>query len=60
MIGKLVALEVAFGPSILVGTRIVSIQIGQASDQFGWQKGFVVLSSDLQAALRRVSASLDL
>jgi hypothetical protein len=60
LVGKLVALEVAFGPSILVGTRIVSIQIGQSSDQFGWQKGFVVLSSDSQAALRRVSASLDL
>jgi hypothetical protein len=60
LVGKLVALEVAFGPSILVGTRIVSIQISQASGQFGWQKGFVVLSSDSQAALRRVSASLDL
>jgi hypothetical protein len=60
LVGKLVALEVAFGPPILVGTRIVSIQISQASDQFGWEKGFVVLSRDLQAALKRVSASLDL
>jgi hypothetical protein len=55
LVGKLVALEVAFGPSILVGTRIVSIQVSEASDQFGWEKGFVVLSSDLQAALRRVT-----
>jgi hypothetical protein len=60
LVGKLVALEVAFGPSILVGTRIVSIQVSEASDQFGWEKGFVVLSSDSQTALRRVSASLDL
>jgi hypothetical protein len=60
LVGKLVALEVAFGPSILVGTRIVSIQVSEASDQFGWKKGFVVLSSDSQTALRRVSASLDL
>jgi hypothetical protein len=60
LVGKLVALEVAFGPPILVGTRMVSIQISQASDQFGWEKGFVVLSKDSQAALRRVSASLDL
>jgi hypothetical protein len=60
LVGKLVALEVAFGPSILVGTRIESIQVSEASDQFGWDKGFVVLSSDSKAALRRVSASLDL
>jgi hypothetical protein len=59
LVGKLVALEVAFGPPILVGTRMVSIQISQASDQFGWEKGFVVLSRDSQAALRRVSASSD-
>jgi hypothetical protein len=60
LVGKLVALEVAFGPPILVGTRMVSIQISQASDQFGWEKSFVVLSRDSQAALRRVLASLDL
>jgi hypothetical protein len=59
LVGKLVALEVTFGPPILVGTRIVSIQVSQASDQFGWVKGFVVLSSDSQAALKRVAASLD-
>jgi hypothetical protein len=45
VVGKLVALEVAFGPSILVGSRIVSIQISEVSDQFGWERGFVVLSS---------------
>jgi hypothetical protein len=60
LVGKLVALEVVLGPSILVGTRIVSIQVSEASDQFGWEKGFVVLSSDSQAALRRVAASSDL
>jgi hypothetical protein len=60
LVGKLVALEVAFGPSILVGTRMVSIQISQASGQFGSEKGFVVLSEDSKAALRIVSASLDL
>jgi hypothetical protein len=60
LVGKLVALEFAFGPPILVGTRMVSIQISQASGQFGWEKGFVVLSEDSKAALRRVSASLDL
>jgi hypothetical protein len=38
----------------------VSIQVSEASDQFGWEKGFVVLSSDSQTALRMVSASLDL
>jgi hypothetical protein len=43
-----------------VGTRIVSIQVSEASDQFGWEKGFVVLSSDSRAALKKVSASLDL
>jgi hypothetical protein len=46
-------------PPILVGTRIVSIQVSKASDQFGWEKGFVVLSSDSQAALKWVAASLD-
>jgi hypothetical protein len=53
-------LEVAFGPAILVGSRIVSIQISEVSDQFGWKHGFVVLSDDSQVALTRVSASLDL
>jgi hypothetical protein len=60
VVGKLNSLEVAFGPAILVGTRIVSIQISEVSDQFGWERGFVVLSDDLQVALKRVSASLDL
>jgi hypothetical protein len=60
VVGKLVALEVAFGSSILVGTRIVSIQISEVFDQFGWERGFVVLSSDSRAAFRKVSASLDL
>jgi hypothetical protein len=36
----------------------VSIQISDVTDQFGW--GFVVLSSDSQAALKKVLASLDL
>jgi hypothetical protein len=60
VVGKLVALEVAFRPAILVGTRIVSIQISEVSDLFGWERGFVVLSSDSRAALRKVSARLDL
>jgi hypothetical protein len=60
LVGKLVALKVAFGPLILVVTRIVSIQVSEASDQLGWEKGFVVLSSDSRAALKKVSASLDL
>jgi hypothetical protein len=59
LVGKLVSLEIAFGPAILVGTRIVSIQISEVSDQFGWERGFVVLSHDSRAALKRVSASLD-
>jgi hypothetical protein len=54
-----VALKVAFGPPILVGTRMVTIQISQASGQFGWEKGFVFLSEDSKAALRRVLVSLD-
>jgi hypothetical protein len=60
LVGKLVSLEVAFGPAILVGTRIVAIQISDVSDHFGWERGFVVLSSDSRAALKKVSASLDL
>jgi hypothetical protein len=46
VVGKLNLLEAAFGPAILVGTRIVSIQISEVSDQFGWERGFVVLSDD--------------
>jgi hypothetical protein len=60
LVGKHVSLEVAFGPAILVGTRIVSIQVSEVSDQFGWERGFLVLSDDSQAALKRVLASLDL
>jgi hypothetical protein len=51
---------VTFGPAVLVGTRIVSIQVSEASYQFGWERGFVVLSNDSQVALKRVSANLDL
>jgi hypothetical protein len=60
VVGKLILLEVAFGPAILVGTRIVSIQISEVSDQFGWECGFVVLSDSSRVALKRVAASLDL
>jgi hypothetical protein len=60
VVGKLNLLEVAFGPAVLVGTRIVSIQVSEAAEQFGWERGFVVLSEDTRAALRRVSVSLDL
>jgi hypothetical protein len=60
VVGKLVLLEVAFGPAILVGTRIVSIQVSKVSDQFGWERGFVVLSDDSRVALKRFTASLDL
>jgi hypothetical protein len=59
MVGKLVSLEVAFGPAILVGTRIVSIQVSEVSEQFGWERGFVVLFYDSRVALMRVTASLD-
>jgi hypothetical protein len=59
VVGKLVLLKVAFGPAILVGTRIVSIQISEVFDQFGWEHGFVVLSDDSQVAPKRVTASLD-
>jgi hypothetical protein len=60
VVGKLNSLEVAFGPAILVGTRIVSIQVSEVSDQFGWERGFVVLSDNSRVALKQVSASLDL
>jgi hypothetical protein len=60
VVGKLVLLEVAFGPAILVGTRIVSIQVSEVSDQFGWECGFVVLSDNSRVALMRVIASLNL
>jgi hypothetical protein len=46
-----VLLEVVFGPAILAGTRIVSIQVSEVSDQFGWERGFVVLSDDSWVAL---------
>jgi hypothetical protein len=59
LVGKLVSLELALGPAILVGTRIVSIQVSEVSDQFGWERVFEVLSDDLRSALKRVSASLD-
>jgi hypothetical protein len=58
-VGKLVALEPAFDLSILVGTRIVNIQVTEVAEQFGWRKGFVRLSEYSCCALRRVSASLD-
>jgi hypothetical protein len=35
LVGKLLSLEVAFGPTVLMGTRIVSIQISEVYDQFG-------------------------
>jgi hypothetical protein len=54
------SLDVAFGPAVLVGTRIVSVQVSEAADQFGWEHSFVILSDDTRAALRRVSDSLDL
>jgi hypothetical protein len=44
----------------LPGLGIVSIQISEVSDQFGWERGFVVLSSYSLAALKKVSVSLDL
>jgi hypothetical protein len=56
LVGKLVSLEVAFSPAILVGTRIMSIQVSEVSDQFGWG-GFVVLSDDSRASLKRVSGA---
>jgi hypothetical protein len=59
VVEKLLLLEVAFGPAILVSTRIMSIQVSEVSDQFGWERGFVVLSDNSRVALRRVSASLD-
>jgi hypothetical protein len=59
VVGKLVALEPAFGPSILVGTRIVNIQVTEVAEKFGWKKGVVRLSEGSRCALRRVSASLD-
>jgi hypothetical protein len=46
LVGKLVSLEVAFGPAILVGTRIMSIQVSEVSEQFGWERGLVVLSDN--------------
>jgi hypothetical protein len=46
VVGKLMSLEVTFVPAILVGTRIVSIQVSEVSEQFGWERGFVVLSDD--------------
>jgi hypothetical protein len=59
VVGKLVSLEPAFGDPILVGTRIVNIQVTEVSEQFGWRKGFVILSEDSCDALRPVSCSLD-
>jgi hypothetical protein len=38
----------------------VSIQVSEVSDQFGWERGFVVLSDDSRVPLMRVTASLDL
>jgi hypothetical protein len=60
LVGKLNSLEPAFGPAILVGTRIVSIQVSNMAQQFGWKRGFLHLSEDSRYALRRVSSSLDL
>jgi hypothetical protein len=60
LVGKLYSLEPAFGPAILVGTRIVAIQVSDTAQQFGWKRGFLHLSEDSRNALRRVSSSLDL
>jgi hypothetical protein len=58
IIGKLISLEKAFGPAILVGTRMASIQIDEASTRYSWN-GFLYVSDDTRAALRRVLRSLD-
>jgi hypothetical protein len=60
VVGKLNSLEPAFGPAILVGTRIIAIQVSETALQFGWKNGFLRISEDSRSALRRVSISLDL
>jgi hypothetical protein len=58
VVGKCISLEKAFGPAVLVGTRMASIQIDEASKQFSW-RGWLRLSEDSRAALRRVLVSVD-
>jgi hypothetical protein len=60
LVGKFVLLEAAFGLPILVGTRIITIQIQEAAEQFGWKRGFLRFLDESKSALRRVVASLDL
>jgi hypothetical protein len=55
VVGKLNSLEPAFGPAILVGTRIIAIQVSETALQFGWKKGFLLISEDSRSPLRRVS-----
>jgi hypothetical protein len=59
VVGKFIALECAFGPPILVGTRMASIQIDVAAKQYSW-KVFLRLSEVTKAALQRVLQSVDL
>jgi hypothetical protein len=58
IVGKFIALEKAFGPAVLVGTRMATIQIDEAATQYSW-KGSVHMSEDTRAALRRVLTSVD-
>jgi hypothetical protein len=58
IVGKLISLEKAFGPAILVGTRMASIQIDETSSRYSWN-GFLYMTDDTRSALRRVLRSLD-
>jgi hypothetical protein len=42
VIGRLVAMEPALGPSVLFGTRLTLIEVVAASEEFSWDHEFVL------------------
>jgi hypothetical protein len=58
VIGRLVAMEPALGPSVLFGTRLTLIEVAAASKEFSWDHEFVV-SSNAMGALAFVLDHMD-
>jgi hypothetical protein len=58
VIGQLIAMEPALGPSVLFGTRLVLIEVMAASEELSWDRKFVV-SSNAMGALAFVRDHMD-
>jgi hypothetical protein len=59
VVGKVVALEPATGPSVLVGTRMASNLVAETSRKYGWGLWvFCILDDKVKSALREVHRRL--